>query len=125
MVGIPEPDEGARDDCVNVVENILQKKFNINVKVERAHRDGRKQEGRPRHILVKLLPYRDKVDVMRRARDALKNERYFITDDLTPIDLHEKQKWVKKVQELYNAGTKLRFYAGQWRQVGGNPYKFE
>ena len=125
LVGIPEPREGERDDCIKTAESILRDKFHINSKVERAHRDGKRNEGKPRHILVKLLSYRDKVDVMRRSRDTLKNERFFITDDLTPLDLKEKQKWIKQVQELYRAGTKLRFFAGKWRQLGGNPYKFE
>ena len=105
LIGIPEPKEGERDDCIQVAEKILKEKFNINSKVERSHRDGRKNEGKPRHILVKLLSYRDKVDVMRRTRDVLKDERYFITDDLTPLDLKEKQTWVNQVQELYKAGT--------------------
>ena len=109
----------------DITEDILRRKFNINSKVERAHRDGRRNETKPRHMLIKLLSYRDKVEVMRSARDALKNDRYFITDDLTPFDLQEKQKWVKQVQELYKAGTKMRFYAGKWRQLGGNPYKFD
>ena len=125
LVGIPEPQEGQREECILIAEDILRRKFNINSKVERAHRDGRRNETKPRHMLIKLLSYRDKVEVMRSARDALKNDRYFITDDLTPFDLQEKQKWVKQVQELYKAGTKMRFYAGKWRQLGGNPYTFD
>ena len=125
VIGIPEAQEGEREDCIKIAEDILQKKFNINSKVERAHRDGRRYEGKPRHILIKLLSYRDKVDVMRRARDTLKNDRYFIVDDLTPIDLQEKRKWVKEVQTLYATGTKLRFFSGKWRKHDGIPYKFE
>ena len=94
LVGIPEPQEGQREDCILIAEDILRRKFNISSKVERAHRHGRRNEGKPRHMLIKLLSYRDKVEVMRCARDALKNERYFITDDLTPLDRQEKQKWV-------------------------------
>ena len=112
VVGNPEP-QGQREDCILIAADILRRKFNISSKVERAHSDGKWNEGKPRHMLIKLLSYRDKVRVMRSARDALKNERYFITDDLTPLDLQEKQKWVKQVQELYKAGTKIRFLRRQ------------
>ena len=125
LVGVPEAPQGVREDPVTMVEEILHSKFKIATKVERAHRDGKKVDGRPRHILLKFLSYREKVDIMRRARETLKDETYFITDDLTPTDLEEKRKWIKQVQELYNKGTKLRFYSGKWRQAGGIPFNFE
>ncbi|XP_072165023.1 uncharacterized protein [Diadema setosum] len=125
LVGIQEVPVGQRENCVDIVEEILREKFDMSCKVERAHRDGRRSEGKPRHILVKLLSYRQKVDVMKRAREVLKNEPYFMVDDLTPSDLQEKQKHVKKVQDLYKQGTKLRFFAGKWRQTGGVPFNFE
>ena len=125
LVGIGEAPHGERENCNEIVEEIIHTKFEVSTKVERAHRDGKKVDGRPRHILVKFLSYRDKVDIMRRARDTLKNERYFVVDDLTQTDLKEKQKWNKRVQDLYKDGTKLRFYAGKWRQAGGIPFNFE
>ena len=124
VVGVPEPDEGNREDCVQIAESILHKHFNITTKVERAHRDGKKIEGKSRHLLIKLLSYRDKLEVMRKNRGALKDERFFIVDDLTLADLKEKQKWNKQVQDLYKTGTKLRFYAGKWRNNGGSPHEF-
>ena len=125
FVGVPESPQGQREDCVEAVEGLLRSKFEMNTKLERAHRDGRKLEGRPRHILVKFLSYREKVDVMRRAREALKDERYFVVDDLTQSDLEEKRKWRDQVQEMYKKGTKLSFYAGKWRQHGGIPFNFQ
>ena len=125
MVGIKEAPQGQREECVEIVEEIMRENFGMTTKVERAHRDGRRMEGRPRHILIKFLSYREKVDVIRRAREILKDKSYFVVDDLTPADLEEKQKWVKQVQEMYKDGTKLRFYAGKWRQAGGVPFQFE
>ena len=125
LVGVKEVPQGQREECVDIVEEILREKFDMHCKVERAHRDGRRVEGRPRHILFKFLSYRQKVDVMKRAREALKNDPYFFVDDLTPLDLQEKQKYVKRVQELYRDGTKLRFYAGKWRNAGGAAYNFD
>ena len=125
LVGVQEAPQGVREDPVTIVEEILLSKFTVNTKVERAHRDGKKVDGRPRHILLKFLSYREKVDVMRRARETLKDENYFFTDDLTPTDLEEKKKWSKRVQEMYHKGTKLRFFSGKWRQAGGIPFNFE
>ena len=110
---------------METVEEILQRKFQIPSKVERAHRDGRKVDGRPRHVLVKMLSYRDKVEIMKKTREVLKGENFFIIDDLTQSDLQEKRKWAKQAQELYLAGTKLRFFAGKWRQAGGTSYVFQ
>ena len=125
LVGIGEAPHGERESCNEIVEEIIRTKFEEPTKVERAHRDGKKVDGWPRHILVKFLSYRDKIDIMRRARDTLKNERYFVVDDLTQTDLKEKQKWNKRVQDLYKDETKLRFYAGKWRQAGCIPFNFE
>lgn len=126
IVGIKEnQNPGVQEDCVTIVEKILRDKFGMEVKVERAHRDGAKHDNRPRHILVKTLSYRDKTQVMKTAREKLQNAGFFIVDDLTKNDLVEKRKWAEKVKALYNEGTKLRFYAGKWRGNAGEPYKFE
>ena len=124
IVGIKEAEDPTQENCVSMVEGILHDKFGMQVKVERAHRDGTKRDNRPRHILVKTLSYRDKTQIMKSARDKLKNTGYFIVDDLTKKDLGEKRKWAEKVKALYSGGTKLRFYAGKWRGNAGEPFKF-
>ena len=121
IIGIAEPKEDASEDCVKLVEDILKSKFELDVKVERAHRDGRKGN-KPRHIIVKIISDRDKVHVMKNAREVLQREKYYFADDLTKADLSEKKKHIKEVQELYTKGTKLRFFAGLWRGNGGVPY---
>lgn len=121
IVGIPAV---AGENCVELVEECLSRHFNKpETTVERAHRDGRGTEGRSPHILVKFLSYRDKLDVLKNSRDALKNERFFIVEDLTKIDLTQKKKWSEQVKELYKQGTKLRFSAGKWR-MNGQPFAF-
>ena len=124
VVGVKENQEPAKEDCVSFVEKMLRDKFGMEVKVERAHRDGAKRDNKPRHILVKTLSYRDKTQVMKSAREKLRNAGFFIVDDLTKKDLEEKRKWAENVKVLYSNGTKLRFYAGKWRGNAGEPYKF-
>lgn len=112
------------ENCLDIAEDILAQKFNMaDATVERAHRDGRGKDGRSPHILVKLLSYRDKMDVLRQSRSTLKDTNFFIVDDLTKIDLAEKRKYSQQVKGLYNKGTKLRFVAGKWR-LNGQPYSF-
>ena len=122
IVGVPEPtDESGHEDCIQLVEDLLNAKFKANIKIERAHRDGKKGD-RPRHIIFKTLSYRDKVEIMKGARQALSGEKFYVTDDLTRQDLERKRRHSKEVQELYKKGVKLRFYAGHWRGSGGAPY---
>lgn len=124
LVGIHEPATNRDEDCVALVEGIINDKFGISVKVERAHRDGKPSESHPRHILFKLLSYRDKVSIMKIQRTKLASENFSMVDDLIPDDLKEKRKRPCDVQCLYDEGVRLRFYARKWRAAGGALYTF-
>lgn len=121
IVGYPASE---RENCEEIVKNVMEQVGVTDVKVERAHRDGRMNNDRPRHILAKLSFYADKIVAMKNQRRALANQDYFITDDLTKSDLQEKRKWSAQVSQLYNQGIKLRFSAGRWRDGSGKPYSF-
>ena len=71
---------------------------------------------------MKTSSYDEKVAIMKSAREALKEDPFYFVNDLTKRDLEQKRKYKKEVQDLYSKGTKLRFYAGQWRGNGGVPY---
>ncbi|XP_071510074.1 uncharacterized protein [Diadema antillarum] len=53
IVGIEEAAKDECEDCVDIVEKVIKQHFNMDVKVEPAHRDGKRGE-KPRHILVKV-----------------------------------------------------------------------
>ena len=81
------------------------------VELERVHREGKIRHGarnlrpnRPRHMLIKLLRYQDKVEIMKNRKKCLKDDNYYIVDDLTRKDLEEKQK---KVQQSKGVPSKL------------------
>ena len=64
------------------------------VELERVHRDGKirhrprnRGPNRPRHILIKLLRYQDKVEIMKNRKECLKDDNYYIVDDLTRKNL--------------------------------------
>ncbi|XP_041467458.1 uncharacterized protein LOC121417788 [Lytechinus variegatus] len=118
--------ETADEDCIGIVQNIISEKFGINPRIERAHRDGKPSTdpNHPRHILFKLLSFRDKVAIMKSARSTLANESYFVVDDLTKEDLAEKRRYSQEVKRLYQQGTKLKFTAGKWRHRNGTTFDF-
>ncbi|KAJ8027812.1 LINE-1 type transposase domain-containing protein 1 [Holothuria leucospilota] len=99
----------AEENPIEIAKEVFTKAGVESCRIERAHRDGRVVEGRNRHILVKVSFYMDKVTLLRNSRSHLSQEEYYLTDDLTLIDLKEKRKYSREVAELYRSGTKLRF----------------
>lgn len=122
IIGYPTEEN---ENCIEITKKIMEKMGVPDVRVERAHRDGRAVNGKPRHILVKLSFYLDKVAALSKQRQALQDEQFYITDDLTKQDLQEKRKWRQQVTQLYSEGTKLRFIAGKWRGSAGKPFRFD
>lgn len=126
IIGCPEKDH---ENVMEIVDNILtQFKFEKKVEVERAHRDGRIYRGhgtpRPRHILICVLRYTDKVNILKTFKRVLKDEPYRFADDLTKVDLEEKKRWREEVADLYKKGEKLRFVGGMWRARNGKTAPF-
>ncbi|KAJ8025076.1 hypothetical protein HOLleu_35180 [Holothuria leucospilota] len=115
----------AEENCLDIAKEVINKVGIPDVKIERAHRDGARREGRSRHILVRLSFFQDKITALKNQRAKLQDEGYFITDDLTFVDLTEKRKWKQQVADLYARGTYLRFSAGKWRGQDGKPFQFE
>ena len=91
------------ENCLQKVADILVTNFGWSdtPKIERAHRDGPDKQGRPAHLLVKMLSCQDKLKVMREHRKALEGTPMFILDDLTAMDRREKLRWKTEVKTLY------------------------
>ncbi|XP_038064970.1 uncharacterized protein LOC119735346 [Patiria miniata] len=122
VIGLPQDKD---EECLELTKRLLRDKFGLSdIKIERAHRDGPKIPGKPQHLLFKLNCYQDKLEILRRQRQALSDESYFCVEDLTKQDLKEKRRWKDDVRKAYQAGKKYRFYAGKWRGSGGVPYVF-
>ena len=122
VIGLPQQKD---EDCLSIAKNLLRDKFGlVDVKIERAHRDGPKVPGKPQHLLFKLNCYQDKLEIMRHQRQALSSESFFCADDLTKQDLQEKRRWKAEESRAYQEGKRYRFYAGKWRGQGGAPAVF-
>ena len=60
---------------------MLKERLDIeNVEIERAHRAWRKSRNKPRRIVYKLLRFKDKQNILRKAK-LLKGTDIFITED--------------------------------------------
>ena len=118
IIGLPQK---LGEDSLALAKKLLNDKFSMaDIKLERAHRDGPKVDGKPQHLLVKLNCYQDKVSILQRQHQALSSEPFYCTDDLTKIDLHEKRQWSVQAATAYKEGIKYRFVAGKWRGKGGS-----
>ena len=118
VIGLPQQ---KGEDCLTLAKDLLRNKFNMpDVKLERAHRDGPKIDGKPQHFLIKLNCYQDKIKVLQQQRQILSNEPYYCVEDLTKSDLQEKRKWSAQASSAYKEGKKYRFVAGKWRGTGGS-----
>ncbi|KAJ8019199.1 hypothetical protein HOLleu_42371 [Holothuria leucospilota] len=115
---------GSQENCLQIAKDVIAKVGIPDCHLERAHRDGRKINGRDSHILVKLTFFQDKVFVMKNARQALTNEGYYIVEDLTKIDLAEKRRHSRQVSELFQQGVRLRYSGGLWRHGLGGDLNF-
>lgn len=70
------------ENCIEITKKIMQKTGVPDVHIERAHRDGRVLNGKPRHILVELFFYLYKIAALDKQRQALQDKQFYITDDL-------------------------------------------
>ena len=109
VIGFPQQ---KGEDCLMLAKNHLSKFDLADAKLERAHRDGPKIDGKPQHLLIKLNCYQDKIKVLQEQRRVLSSDPFFCVEDLTKLDLREKRKWSTQVSVAYKEGKKYRFVAG-------------
>ncbi|XP_065683257.1 uncharacterized protein LOC136096051 [Hydra vulgaris] len=79
--GLSENEKEYWDETELKVLNIFEEKLNLKgIVIERAHRSGKIEAGRPRSIVMKLLNYKDKVQVLKSA-SKLKGSGIYINED--------------------------------------------
>ena len=107
IVGYPE---AQNENVSQIVSNMLESKFNMNnVAIQNAHRTGKniifQGKKQPKHIIFKVLYLTDKIEIMKKKRQCLLDETYYITDDLTENDLDLKKR-LKPVMDDAKANQK-------------------
>ncbi len=125
LVGIPEKSD---EDVEKLLSDILRDKFSMpDVVIERAHRVGppsdRSEHGanrqrtdrppRPRHIVFKVLNYKDKAQILKQKREKLGNETYYITDDQTDEDMATKRRLQPVIDKAKQENKRWRYTQGK------------
>ncbi len=128
LVGIEEKRE---EDVYKIVTDVLKDKFSMtDVEIERAHRVGKPSDGNshgqnaaaaartvrtpgPRHIIFKLLSYKDKVQILKQKREKLARKKYYITDDETDEDMATKRRLQPVINKAKEDNKKWRFTQGK------------
>ena len=78
---IKEHNKESWEECERRVHSLLKELLDIeNVETERVHRAGRKSRNKPRTIVCKLLQFKDKQNILRKAK-LLKGTNIFINED--------------------------------------------
>ena len=61
------------------------------VSIEKVHRTGKNRKIGP-DIIFKVRDYHDKIQILKKKRDSLKDEDFHIIDDLTEEDMKKKSR---------------------------------
>ena len=87
---------------------MLKERLDIeNVEIERAHRAGRKSRNKPRTIVCKLLRFKDKQNILRKAK-LLKGTNIFINEDYC-LDTLEYRKELWEVVKVLRSQRKIAY----------------
>ena len=102
--GVKENEKESWDDCKEKVNNVLENNLNVkDVKIERAHRVGKKRSDKPRTIVCKLLSYSDKERVLAKL-GTLKGTDIYINEDFSEETMQIRQELFKQRNLLRDKG---------------------
>ena len=103
--GIKEHNKESWEDCERRVHSMLKEWLDIeNMKIERAHRTGRKSRSKPRTIVCKLLRFKDKQNILRKAK-LLKGTNIFINVDYCQDTVKYRKELWEEVNFLRSQGN--------------------
>ncbi|XP_065664779.1 uncharacterized protein LOC136086409 [Hydra vulgaris] len=79
--GVKENDGESWEDSEMKVNKIFENYLGLKgIKIERAHRTGQKNSVKPRTIIIKLLDFKDKIDILKKTTN-LKGKNIYINED--------------------------------------------
>ena len=113
LLGVPETDG---ENCVATVVDLLDRKVQLSGSapvIENAHRIGKAQQGKPRHIIARFYSRVTRSTVMRTTRTNLRDSPLRFVDDLTKDDLLEKQRVRPLMDELFKTNRRPSFRNGK------------
>ena len=115
LIGVEE-EEG--EDCMTIVlDHFTLLGFEeAHEELENAHRTGRRQDGKPRHIIAKLYARPFKRNLLRAAKNP-QNKNLLngvrLVEDFTPGDFELRKKALPMMKKAFEEGKKVRFTKGK------------
>ena len=115
LIGVEE-EEG--EDCMTIVlDHFTLLGFEeAHGELENAHRTGRRQDGKPRHIIAKLYARPFKRNLLRAAKNP-QNKNLLngvrLVEDFTPGDFELRKKALPMMKKAFEEGKKVRFTKGK------------
>ena len=116
--GLPEDQNETWEMTQQKVATLLKDRLELpEVEIERAHRTGRRKEGKPRQVVAKLLRYNDREAALRNA-SKLKppagahdqtTPRIFINEDLCPASVKKRQDQLPQLTQARKDNKFARF----------------
>lgn len=106
--GIPDEKNESWQDTESKAKKLLAEKLELNpstIEVERAHRNGKYEDGgRPRSIIMKLLRFKDKEEILKRAK-SLKGTKIFINEDFSEKVRLRRKELLPQLKEAREHGN--------------------
>lgn len=109
LFGIPECTEETTASLTDtVVTDLFMNTLGVQVSsVERIHRFGRKRLNKPRPIILKLIDYREKVNVLKNC-SKLKGKKISISEDFSATTRSIGKKLWDSTAEIRKEGGKVK-----------------
>ena len=98
--GIKGHNEESREECEKRVHSMLKERLDIeSVEIKRTHRAGRKSRNKSRITVCRLLRFKDKQNILRKAK-LLKGTNIFINEDYCQDTVKYRKKLWEDVKVL-------------------------
>jgi len=114
VIGVQEQ---YRENCMQIVENIVQGQLRVNAKIEVAHRTGPNNEPR-RHIIARVSSVQEKIDIFKAQRYSGTFPNVVFTDDLTSRDYKRKRAYKPQIDQARRDKKRWQFRNG-WLFIEG------
>ncbi|XP_035663791.1 protein unc-13 homolog C-like [Branchiostoma floridae] len=106
--GVADTKDETWDQCEQKVRDLLKEKLKLDpkqIEIERAHRNGRFQDGgRPRPIVAKLLRFKDKDTIIKRAK-YLKGSTIYMNEDFSEKVRQKRKELIPEMKAARERGN--------------------
>ena len=107
LIGIGEK---YRENCIDIVCQIIYEELRVDAVVEVAHRTGKKDQG-PRHIILRVGTVQQKLDILM-AQRRNHGSGYFFTEDYTHKDYAMKRAFKPQIDRAREENRRWRYKNG-------------